>query len=130
MIKYADGSITNHSVAAGSTCSSTAAELHATIIGLVNISPNNNVKTLRYFLDSQTAIMSLRRGYKRQSSEMGRKILKKMQNLQNDSIETNLFWVPSHCGIQEKELADETDKAGSQSHKCVRLEIPLVGKRL
>ena len=58
--------------------------------------------------------MSLRRGYTRQSSWMGRKILKKMQNLQTYSIETNLFWVSSHCGTQKNELADETDKAGSQ----------------
>ena len=95
--------------AAGQICSSTRAELQAILLGLEE-AVKLNEQSVSILLDSRAAIMALQRGPTKQKSEIGRKIWKAAEAIGT----VNMFWIPSHCGIEGNEAADILAKEGSK----------------
>ena len=108
-----EGNSRRISCAAGKICSSTRAELMAIHLGLedvVNVEGlSNSDATVNVLLDSKAAIQTLKRGPQEQNSNLGTSIWEKAEKIGK----VNLFWVPSHCGIEGNEVADGLAKHGT-----------------
>ena len=108
--------VVRKAAAAGPFCSST----QAIKLGLTN-APRGEVE-VNVLLDSLAAIQRLKRGPENQKTKAGVDIWKAAERIGK----VNIFWVPSHCGVEGNEEADKLAKTGSkmrQGNIGINLEV-------
>ena len=128
LIEYPDKSTLTFSAPAGKICSSTSAELKAIQLGLEQLDISVRAD-ITIFLDSQAAILSLKRGYNKQKERSGKEIWKILQQCSTASRAVDICWIPSHCGIEKNEAADVAAKAGTRlDQKNCEVSLPAATK--
>ena len=104
-----DGEAQELRAAAGKLCSSYRAELTALSLALSYLQehPDNPDDPVVICTDSQSALRRLQRGPSAQTSPTAINIWNSLLDLTANGRRVHLQWIPSHCGIEGNELADQ-----------------------
>ena len=107
--------IYSESVSAVIFCSSYRAEMIAInrALEMLRGEDPREVNETRICTDSQSAINRLKEGASKQKDVVADNIWQHLTHLASQNVHITFQWVPSHCGIEGNEKADEIAKLGS-----------------
>ncbi|KAF0296481.1 Retrovirus-related Pol polyprotein from type-1 retrotransposable element R1 4 [Amphibalanus amphitrite] len=111
-VEWPDGATDELRVPAGQLCSSFRAEMVALRAALTHLRdhPHQPSAPITICSDSQSALATLREGPASQKTLLGAAIWTELAALAGPSRRIHLQWVPSHCGVDGNERADEIAK--------------------
>ena len=113
-------------VAAGIICSSFRAEISAMNAALQEVRKlEREPNTVRIFTDSQAAVQHLSCGPSRRDNKATREF---WDAIKRSHYSVHLHWIPSHCGIEGNEFADqEAEKAATLDQQHIPIGLDVVG---
>ena len=111
-VEWPDGATDELRVPAGQLCSSFRAEMVTLRAALNHLRdhPHQPSAPITICSDSQSALATLREGPASQKTLLGAAIWTELAALAGPSRRIHLQWVPSHCGVDENERADQIAK--------------------
>ncbi|KAF0289104.1 Nucleolar protein 6 [Amphibalanus amphitrite] len=111
-VEWPDGATDELRVPAGQLCSSFRAEMVTLRAALNHLRdhPHQPSAPITICSDSQSALATLREGPASQKTLLGAAIWTELAALAGPSRRIHLQWVPSHCGVDGNERADQIAK--------------------
>ncbi|KAF0312087.1 hypothetical protein FJT64_001803 [Amphibalanus amphitrite] len=126
-VEWPDGATDELRVPAGQLCSSFRAEmvtLRAALNHLLD-HPHQPSAPITICSDSQSALATLREGPASQKTLLGAAIWTELAALAGPSRRIHLQWVPSHCGVDGNERADQIAEAAALPQAAVPVDVPV-----